>query len=249
MKRLGFETARVRPEQRENSMNDARPLIEATAALWKNLGEFPAMFAKSVVINIGHKFHTATATLVDFGRGPLALTCFHVIAPYHEEWKSGEALIRVGNTRVLPSQLAALDGELDLATIRLSDEQAADLVSEDGIAAQFYQPTRWPLDPAREGEPVAVGGFPAQWRRKHSKAQEIIMPYYGIGATAVTSASERLFGCRFERSRWVWMSRRAELADLTMLGGLAADRSSQKGTSTEHWLASSRTTGARWILC
>jgi hypothetical protein len=202
-------------------MNDTRALIEATTALRKNLCEFPARFAKSVVINVGHEFHTATATLVDFGHGPLAVTCFHVIAGYLERWKAGEALIRVGNSWVFPSQLAALDRDVDLATIRLSDAQAAGLVSEDGIVAQFYQPTRWPPDPAKEGESVAVGGFPGQWRQKRSKTREIISPYYGIGATAVTSASDRQFGCRFERRRWVWISRSAELPDLSMLGGLS----------------------------
>jgi hypothetical protein len=210
-------------------MNDRRNLVGATTALCNNLCEFPAMFAKCVLIGVADEFHTATATLVDLGHGPLAVTCAHVITYRKSEttpsclemWRDGRALIRVGNIRVSPSQLAGLDEEVDLATIRLSDEQAADLVSEDGIAAQFYQPTRWPSDRAREGESVAIGGFPAQWRQKRSETREMIFPYYGIGATPVNSVSPRQFGCRFEREHWIWMSRRAELADLTMLGGLS----------------------------
>jgi hypothetical protein len=210
-------------------MNDRRALAGATTGLRGNLCEFPAMFAKGVLISVADEFHTATATLVDLGHGPMAVTCAHVIthrkseaAPsYLEMWRDGRALIRVGNVRVSPSQLAGLDGEVDLATISLSDEQAADLVSEDGIAAQFYRPARWPPDRAKEGESVAIGGFPAEWRQRRSEAREMILRYYGIGATPVTSASERQFGCRFEREGWIWMSRDAELPDLTTLGGLS----------------------------
>jgi hypothetical protein len=197
---------------------------QATTALRNNLCEFPAMFAKGVVIVGADGFHTATVTLLDLGEGPLAVTCAHVISDYLERWKAGSMSIRVGNTRIHASQLAALDKDLDLATIRLSDEQATDLRSEDGIhgiATRFYQPTRWPPAPALEGEFVAIGGFPAEWRQIRSKNREILLPYYGIGATPVTSVSERLFGCRFEREHWIWMSRSPELTDLAMLGGLS----------------------------
>jgi len=179
------------------------------------------MFAKSVVIHAAGEFHTATATLLHLGYGPLAVTCAHVITDYLEMWRSGRASIRVGNTRVSPSQLVGLDREVDLATILLSDEQAVRLVSEDGIQTQFHQPSRWPPDPAKEGEWIAIGGFPAEWRQKRPEAREMVFGYYGIGATRVTSASERQFGCRFEREHWVWKSRNAELTDLTMLGGLS----------------------------
>jgi hypothetical protein len=196
-------------------------LAEATTALRNNLCEFPAMFAKCLWIGVAEEFHTATATLVNLGRGPLAITCAHVIADYRERWEVGRALIRVGNIRVSPSQLGGCDRDLDLAVIRLSDEQAEELLSEDGIATQFYQPPRWPPAPAKEGEWVAIGGFPAQWRQKRSDTREIIFGYYGIGATRVTSASERHFGCQFEREHWIWMSRKAEFTDLTAMGGLS----------------------------
>lgn len=202
-------------------MNDRRALVGATTALRNNLCEFPAMFAKCILIRVTDEFHTATVTLVDLGYGPLAVTCAHVIIDYLAGWKAGNASIRVGNIRIDPSQLAGLDKDIDLATIHLSDGQAADLVSEGGIATQFYQPTRWPPDPVKEGEAVAIGGFPAEWRQKRSETLEIILPYYGIGATPITSASERLFGCRFERERWIWMSRNAGLTNLTMPGGLS----------------------------
>jgi hypothetical protein len=194
---------------------------QATAGLRSNLCEFPAMFAKSVQIGTADECHTATATLLDFGNGPLAITCEHVIAGFVERWRAGRALIRVGNVRVSASQLAALDKDIDLAIIRLSDEQAADLVSEGGLATQFYRPSRWPPDPARQGEYVAVGGFPAQWRQKRSESREMILPYYGIGATPVSSVSERAFGCAFERDQWIWMSRNTGLTDLTSMGGLS----------------------------
>lgn len=202
-------------------MREAGRLTGANAALCNNLCEFPAMFAKCILIGVADDFHTATGTLVNFGQGPLVVTCAHVLDEYSERWKSGKALIRVGDVRISSSQLAAFDKDLDLATIRLSDRQAADLVSEDRIATQFYEPPRWPLDRAKEGEWVAVGGYPGQWRRQRPEARELVLAYYGIGATPVTSVSERQFGCQFEREHWTWISRDAELPDLTALGGLS----------------------------
>src|SRR5437870_4083998 len=105
-------------------MNDKRALVGATTALRNNLCEFPAMFAKSVMIGTADEFHTATATLVDLGQGPMAVTCAHVITDYVEMWRTGKAVIRINNSRVSPSQLAGLDTDVDLATIHLSDEQA-----------------------------------------------------------------------------------------------------------------------------
>jgi len=216
---------------------------EAVATLRKNLCEFPARFAKSVVINTPDAFHTATTTLVNLGRGPLAITCDHVIRDFVERWSDGTAMIRIGNVRVSSTQLVAHDRDIDLAIIRLSHEQAADLVNEEGLPAEFYQPSRWPPEPAKEEESVAIGGFPAQWRKVRHETREIILPYYGIGATPVTSASDRQFGCRFEQERWVWMSRAPELDDLSMLGGLSggpvfAERHLHRaliGIVTEHW--------------
>jgi hypothetical protein len=202
-------------------MNDRRASNEATAALRHNLCNFPAMFAKSISIGTADKFHNATATLVDLGAGPLAITCAHVIADYYEKWKAGTALIRIGNVSVSPSQLAGLDTDVDLATVRLSDEQAADLLREDGLTVQFYQPTRWPPEPATVGESVALGGFPGQWRQRRPQTRELLLGYYGIGATSVTAASDRHFACQFEREHWIWMSRNADFPDLTMLGGLS----------------------------
>jgi hypothetical protein len=168
-------------------------------------------------------YHTATATLLDLGNGPMAVTCAHVLAEFLERWKSEKAVVRAGNARISSSQLTAIDRDIDLASIRLSDNQAADLVavSDDKMKTQLYRPPRWPPDRAKEGECVAVGGYPGQWRRQRPEARELVLAYYGIGATPVTSVSERHLGCQFEREHWIWMSRDAELPDLTVLGGLS----------------------------
>jgi hypothetical protein len=202
-------------------MNDTRAMMGATSELRRNLCEFPAMFAKAVVVHAAKEYHTATATLIDLGCGPLAVTCAHVIRQYLKQWRGGQAVLRIGNVRVLASQLCSIGEDVDLATIRLTDEQAAELVGEDGIATQFYTPTRWPPDPAKAGEWAAIGGFPAPWRIKRSESREMRFHYYGIGATSVTSASARQFGCRFEREHWIWITHPGELPDLTTLGGLS----------------------------
>lgn len=170
-------------------MNDRRALIGATNGLRNNLCEFPSMFAKSVVIQTADVLHSATATLVDLGHGPLAVTCAHVISAYLEMWRAGKKVVlRIGKIRVSPSRVAGLDAkDLDLATMRLSDEQAADLVSEDGIAAQSYQPTRWPSERAKEGQSAAIGGFPAQWRQKRADSRGIMNTSTGFGCGGMPS--------------------------------------------------------------
>jgi hypothetical protein len=186
----------------------------------QKLSEFPLLFARSVVF--GQPPMNGTATLVDFGTGPIAVTCAHVVGEYRTLRDSGRRLpFQIGNVTLDPiTQLIAEDPYLDLATIRLSQEQAAAL-SEDGLAGgSIFQPRAWPPPPVIAGDIVALGGFPGPWRERLA-FDALELRGFGIGATSVSSVSEDHFACRFERDRWKWSFRLDGLNDLQELGGMS----------------------------
>jgi hypothetical protein len=215
-------------------MNSERDAATAEAArrlaagpLGRRLSEFPLLFARAALIaerrsRSGVWLTNGTATLIDFGRGPLAIACAHVLDEYRcHRGSGGSVTFQIGSVELDPTaQLVAEDPRVDLATIRLSENQAAVLMADEGMGACFFRPVSWPPTSVKENDSVALGGFPGEWRER-TALDELTFNGYGIGATAVTSVSEAHFACRFERDRWVWSYRRDELVDPKELGGLS----------------------------
>jgi hypothetical protein len=178
----------------------------ATVRFEQKLSEFPLLFARSVV----------------FGKGPIAVTCAHVLGEYRTLRDSGRHLhFQIGNVALDPiAQLIAEDTYLDLATVRLSESQAAALEGDGVAGGSIFRPRGWPLPPVKAGDAVALGGFPARWRERLA-FDELELRGFGIGATSVSSVSENHFACRFERDRWRWAFRLDGLNDLQELGGMS----------------------------
>jgi hypothetical protein len=99
----------------------------------------------------------------------------------------------------------------------LSEEQAG-VIEKDG--KRIFLPASWPPAEIKEGDWVALGGYPGTLREQ--KAWNVLdFTTYSIGATPVTSASETKIGCRFERERWVKGHGRDGEPDPEDLGGLS----------------------------
>lgn len=200
----------------------------ASTSLLLKLSQFPILFARAVGfgrrrshLNPG-TLNTASVTLVDLGRGPMAITCSHVLAEYRRVRDSGEPVFfQIANVTLDPdAQVIAESTDLDLATIHLSLQQATMLRDDGVVGASIFQPAAWPPNPINENDVVALGGFPGSWREAVA-LNEIRSNSYSIGATAVSSVAEDHFACRFERDRWVWASRVHTLGDVNDLGGLS----------------------------
>lgn len=190
---------------------------------------FPILFARAIIFgdrasrHAPTRINSATATLLDLGNGPIAVTCFHVLAEYR---KSEAATFQIGSVRVDPeAQLVSEDCPSDLATIRLLSAQAEAIIEDQILNTSrvfpIFKPESWPPAPVQEGDIVALAGFPAIWRKRLSVFHEFDFYGLAIGATRVTTVEENQFSCRFERSRWVWQSRMDGLSDLLReIGGM-----------------------------
>jgi len=168
----------------------------AKGPLGRCLGELPLRYARvALVADLsagGPRLFNGTATLIELAGVKLAVTCYHVLDKYRELGLSGRtALFQVGKVRLEPfEQLIAEDREMDLATIRFSEEQAK-LLEDEG--ATFLMPPRWPPGPLTEEDWVSLGGFPGTLR-EHVELNVLNCPSYSVGATPVTLRQRRRSG-------------------------------------------------------
>jgi len=195
----------------------------ATGPLGKCFGEFALPYtAAALVADLSQRdpqLYNGTATLLELGSKKVAITCAHVLEKYTDLRRSErKAIFQIGNIKLDPiSQLIAEDHKTDLATILLSDEQAG-VMEKNG--RQFFLPVSWPPGLIKEGDWVALGGYPGILRKQVSW-NELDLIGYSVGATPVTSVTEEKLGCRFERERWVWGYRSEGMREPENLGGLS----------------------------
>src|SRR4051812_29069572 len=115
------------------SPEDAKKL--AAGPLGREMSKFPLRFAKAILFgdlpspHAPARINNGTASLIDLGNGPLAITCSHVIASFRERVRQGRpSLFQSGNCRLNPlSQLISEDENLDLAVIGLRNDQAKEI--------------------------------------------------------------------------------------------------------------------------
>jgi hypothetical protein len=200
----------------------------AARPLGQQLAKFPLRFASAVFFgqppsrDAPAGVNNGTVTLMNLGAGPIAVTCAHVLAEYRDLRESGKyAVFQIGNVNLDPlAQVIAEDRNIDLATIRLSEGQAARIRKDGLFDTSFFEPSTWPPPPVKESDVVALGGFPGTWRETRS-FNELDFPSFSIGATMVTCVAEDHIACQFDRDRWLWPYRADGLKDLRDLGGLS----------------------------
>jgi hypothetical protein len=200
----------------------------AAGPLGREMSKFPLRFAKAILFgdlpspHAPARINNGTASLIDLGNGPLAITCSHVITSFRERLRQGRpSVFQIGNCRLNPlSQLISEDKNLDLAVIGLRDDQAKEITEDGEIGSSFFRPISWPPKPVAKGDFITFGGFPGQWRSQlDSDALEF--GTYGIGASGVTTVSDAYFVSQFEREYWVPVLDNRGTDHLADLGGLS----------------------------
>jgi hypothetical protein len=192
------------------------------------MSKFPLRFAKAILFGDRPTVYgqatvrSATASLLNLGRRPLAVTCHHVLEEFRAQVQNGNGpLFQIGNCRLDPlGQLISDDAVADIAVIGLSSEQASEVTEDGEIGSGFFEPVNWPPAPIREGEYVAFGGFPSEWRTAVN-IDAIEFSTYSNGASLVTVARDCYFVSPFEREYWVSSFAHRDAADLRRLGGLS----------------------------
>ncbi len=200
----------------------------AAGPLGAELAKFPLRFATPVFFgdlpptNAPAKINNGTASLIDLGHGPLAITCCHVLDTFKEKLKNGErCLFQLGDCRLNPiDQLISEDEELDIAIIELTKDQAIKITKNSQFGSDFFKPSSWPSNPISENEFIAFSGFPGKWRTQMNTAT-LEFGSYSSGASRVESVSDIYFVTQFEREYWIQSLGVKDAVHLKELGGLS----------------------------
>lgn len=209
----------------DSKESEARRLAEGP--LGEHLAKYPLLFAKAMFFGGGpsrdrSRIRNGTVTLADLGTGPLAITCAHVISTYRRMRKYTDRLVfQIGDMALDPLiQLIDEDPISDIATIRLTSEQAKDVVRGSELGSCIHLPISWPPAPLRVGDFVAFGGFPGKLRTRRS-ADHLIFDSWSSGASEVSSVSETRFVSAFDRTQWVHSFGDPRYLHFSALGGIS----------------------------
>ncbi len=208
-------------------IEDAKKL--AAGPLGEHLSKFPLRFAKAVIFGERPSrektswIKSATITLVNFGKGPIGITCAHVLSAYREVLKDFDnTLFQIGDAAFDPlPQLIAEDTDLDLESIELTKDQVKAITADGEIGSCVFEPSSWPPPILKSGDFVAFGGFPGGLRRR-PEHDEVVFGSWSIGAASVTTVDEHRFSCQFNREYWVssfGAKHQTELRDLAGMSG------------------------------
>lgn len=181
----------------------------AAAPLVREMAKLPLRYAKAAFIAeppvtdsepiVNH----GTVSLIDFGDGPIAVTCSHVLDKYRQRLKENQQTIfQIGNLRLDPLEVIIDESQtLDLVTIDLREEKVDEIADGGEIGSCFFRPRSWPPRNIVAGDSVAFGGFPRVLRRQASPDM-FDFGTFSISGPPVTLVRDDYFVCQFEREYW-----------------------------------------------
>lgn len=217
------------PELTAEQIKKAKEL--AAGPLGQELAKFPLRFAAAVLI--GEKTEegvyephvkNGTASLIEFGGEPIAITCSHVLEEYRKRLQINEnTYLQIGGLEIDPLQNLVDESdeeELDLATISLSNKNLAEIHDGSEIGSCIIRPTVWPPADVAEGDYVAFGGFPGLWRDRPTPT-DFVFSSFSNGACRVAAVGGDYFVVQFERENWIQSFAYDKREDLYALGGLS----------------------------
>ncbi|WP_426396868.1 hypothetical protein ACN9M1_01755 [Ralstonia sp. R-29] len=204
--------------------DEARALLAGPFGI--ELARYPLRFCKAAFFGItpepGNQLevNNGTASLIARGEDRLMITCAHVLEGFRRKRaESAFAFFQIDNCRLDPlAQMVGESHELDVAVVRLTTEQATEIVDGGfGIGEAFFDIGMARPDLAVAGEGIAFGGFPGGLRRAQS-LNELNFGSYSCGATPATVAHDNYLVCQFERDEWI---RQANEPEPDAIGGLS----------------------------
>lgn len=179
-------------------------------------------FGKPPIKGLKPNIKSGTATIVDFGNGPVIITAQHVMQAY-KDWliKDKDLIFQIGNLKIDPIPGIISESEkYDLITISITEKERKEIAQEGEIGKHAYSPSSWPPDLPTNKDWVIFGGFPDTWRQ-YLSGNEIIFDSFNCGAEEVVSVSEDKFIVRFSRKDWIESFNYHNHDELHDLGGLS----------------------------
>ena len=119
-----------------------------------------------------YAFNSGTATLVDLGSGPLALTCEHVATPFREFREANKdkinAQLYIGGATGIDRKVIDWDKGLDIATLQLTEDELNKIpFSQNACGIQCINEIY--TGPITEDDVIVFAGFPSEpsWRYRN----------------------------------------------------------------------------------
>jgi len=199
----------------------------AAGPLGKEMVKFPLLFANSLIFGqrpsaSGNlSINNATATLVNFGYGNIAIICYHVLEAYKKRIaQEPHTIFQIGNLKINPlDRIIDACDELDLATIDLKVENTKKISNSNEISSFFFNPISWPPQDVKKDDFVVFGGFPGRWRQQLFSNELKFETFSGL--CPVSSVRENTIICQFEREYWVYSINLRPDEELHDIGGLS----------------------------
>ena len=119
-----------------------------------------------------YDFNSGTATLVDLGNGPFALTCEHVAAEFHKFREIHKdrinAQLYIGGATGIERKIIACDEDLDIATLELHKNELTLIPYTQNLCGTKFIKQIY-IDQIKENDVIVVAGFPGAptWRYKN----------------------------------------------------------------------------------
>ncbi len=209
-------------------MDEEKAKKLAAGDFGRELNKFPLLFAKAAFFGQRPspkkptEIKNGTIALIDLGKGPMGITCQHVIEGYREDRNNFEEVIfNIGNVELDPiAQLLDENAKIDLALIELTENQIMEITSGGEIGSSVIKPNKWPPEPPDKDKFVMFGGFPGSLRKVES-FNEIVFSSWSSGASRIDSVSENRFISTFEREYWISSFGKEHHMGLHDLGGMS----------------------------
>lgn len=151
-------------------------------------------------------FNSGTATLINLGGGPLALTCEHVATPFREFRELNKSKINaelyIGGATGVDRKIIAWDEALDIATLQLTEDELTKIPYGQNVCGTDFINKVY-TGPIKEGDEIVFVGFPSEssWRYKN-KSNNLFSFHSCICFTVVASVNEDYIICQADYIRY-----------------------------------------------
>lgn len=139
----------------------------------EQMAKFPLRFASFVCYGRVPKkdskpcIKNGTASIIDFGNGPIIVTAQHVIQCYRDWLKKEKDLIfQIGGLKIDPlARIISESPKYDLVTIKIKEEERKKIAPTGEIGKDVFYAAQWPPNLPTDKDWVVFGGFPGKWRQ------------------------------------------------------------------------------------
>ena len=199
---------------------------KATAIFKGGLGKAEGEFIASMVtpiywhrqIDRGLEVRNGSIFFVDCGEGCIGVTAAHVIDGYRQDLAAHPTLTcQIGRDLIVDinERLIDIDQQIDIATVRISSREVAQL----GKIVYRGTGKNWPPPPPTRDRGVILAGFPGR-ERFFPTRNAIVFGLFSLGGIA-TSISDRDICYQIERSELIDVLGRGLMPKNFDMGGIS----------------------------